>query len=586
MQIENLVNALDQHSYMSMSTAEWLTCLSDECQVYQLDNGGYIAKSFSQINYMFCDVDTAKTILIDNLHVILRNKYFKLITDEVLEKISSIVSKMTMNLRSVLKTVTFNKHNCVDNSYLTYVQYIPDYCVAFRNGVYDFKNAKWLFEYNRIPLTTGLTLIAYPIDYIVRWYFNFDFTPLDIKLSDFSLQMFIDALRDLNNVQRNYCFELAYNIAHDTNDKFDINRFEHLCQILGYTCLNSFAQYFVLFIGAGQNGKNSLFDGCFTTHVIPKPAANDLESIETDKFITGSLEGVAHNIFLETSAKTYRESKMIKSLTGSSDQTIEHKNVNKYSGTINCKFIFAGNYRNEIKFADTTNGFIRRINLYNVYYTWDKDKTFMQRGDYYDCSFSSDLHELKDDLMCTIIFIYLAMYGIMSATEKFNKTFTFTHNEWTTEFANIDEDLKRRIERIRLSELLDWARESDENASKLKNALYATNKHALWREIIDDETNEQKFKSFNAFLNHTKRITDEISLNDEFVYDVDEFISTFHEMYLSIGFLKEYINNALSSRAFSSALQQIYGSNCIGRASANVAIIRCKFKNNKLQIVK
>ena len=61
-----------------------------------------------------------------------------------------------------------------------------------------------------------------------------------------------------------------------------------------------------MLIGSGQNGKNSLFDGCFSNRVIPRPAANDLDAIEGDRFITGALENKAHNIFLETSAKTKR----------------------------------------------------------------------------------------------------------------------------------------------------------------------------------------------------------------------------------------------------------------------------------------
>ena len=38
---------------------------------------------------------------------------------------------------------------------------------------------------------------------------------------------------------------------------------------------------------------------------------------------------------METSAKTYRESRVIKSLTGSEDQTIHHKGVGKTTTTVN-----------------------------------------------------------------------------------------------------------------------------------------------------------------------------------------------------------------------------------------------------------
>ena len=136
----------------------------------------------------------------------------------------------------------------------------------------------------------------------------------------------------------------------------------------------SFSQNFVLFVGSGQNGKNSLYDGCFTGRVVPRPAANDLDSIENDRFITGSLENKAHNIFLESSAKTYTESKMLKAITGSMYQTIEQKGVDKYSGLINCKYIFAANDQEKIKFTDSTPGFKRRINVFEVWYISDSSE--------------------------------------------------------------------------------------------------------------------------------------------------------------------------------------------------------------------
>ena len=152
-----------------------------------------------------------------------------------------------------------------------------------------------------------------------------------------------------------------------------------------------------MLIGAGQNGKNSLFDGCFTNRVVPIPASNDLESIENDRFITGALENKAHNIFLEstTVAKTYAESKVIKALTGSMYQTVESKGIQKYSGIINCKYIFAANDQDKLKFGDTTVGFRRRINMFEIFYQWDKEKRFLSRGDYYDTTFSDSLSELK-----------------------------------------------------------------------------------------------------------------------------------------------------------------------------------------------
>ena len=584
--VKQIIADIDQTAMMGRSISEWLPILAEECQVYQLDGGGYLAKMFSQINYKFCDAKTATEILIDNLHSILRNKYFVYLSDEVLDRISAIVSKMTVNLKAVLKTLTFNKQNIGTNENLRFTQYLPDGCIAFRNGVYDFRNGKWLFKYDRLELKTGLTLISYTNEYIIKWYFNFDFEPLDFSLSDINLKDFISALKDLNDVQRNYCFELVYNMCHTNDHKFSFERFEHLCQILGYTCLNSFAQYFVMLIGAGQNGKNSLFDGCFTDKVVPKPASNDLQSIEDDKFITGSLESVSHNIFLETSAKVYRESKNIKALTGSQDQTIEHKGVGKYSGIINCKFIFAGNDRNEIKFADTTTGFIRRINMFEIFYTWDARKQFLKNGDYYDASFASDLHELKNDVLNTTIFVYLAMYGIKSATKNFTSTFIFTHNEWNAEFADVDHELKTKLEKIKTSDLLDWGRQSTQNATSLKYALFSTTKLQLWKAIINDDA-KQIFTRFENLLNSSENvIVDESTGATEEIYNGDKYIENFEDMYISVPFLKEYLKDTSYARAFTLALQRLYGTNCFNKMGANVTVIHCTFKSGKLQIIR
>lgn len=580
--LNEVMQNIDQQVLLARPISEWLPMLADECQVYQLDGGGYIAKRFSQINYTFCDAKTAEEMLVNNLHAILRNKYFTILTDETLERIQSIIQKMTINLTSVLRTLTFNKDNLSTNSYLLYTQYIPDGCIAFRNGVYDFRNATWLFKYDKIELTTGLTLVSYPTKYMIKWYFNFDFKPLDFSLHEINLVDFIKVLKDLNDVQRNYCFELVYNIAHDIEHKFSINRFEHLCQILGYCCLNSFAQYFVMLIGAGQNGKNSLFDGCFTNRIVPKPSAIDLESIENNTFISGALEGVSHNIFLETSAKVYRESRMIKAFTGSQDQTIEHKGVGRYSGIINCKFVFAGNDKSEIKFADTTTGFTRRINMLEIYYTWDKSKTFLSLGDYYDASFSSDLHELKDDVLSNTIFVYLAMYGIKSATNNFTTTFNFTHNEWSTDYADVNHELKRQLENIKCSSLLEFCRKSDNNMQLGRNAFYdySTRRSIIYS--IVDNSNNKIFNSFKQLANSTEFVKE---LGED-VFIGENYIENLNKIYISIPFLKAYLGIDYSQHMFTKNLQKIYGANSISRIGANVACVCCEFNKGKLQILK
>ena len=76
-------------------------------------------------------------------------------------------------------------------------------------------------------------------------------------------------------------------------------------------------------------------------------------------------------------------------------QSVEHKGLNRYSSIINCKYIFAGNDQDNIKFSDNTTGFRRRINVFEIFYQWDSQKRFMKKGDYYDSQFTDDLREFN-----------------------------------------------------------------------------------------------------------------------------------------------------------------------------------------------
>ena len=127
-------------AYMKMSFVEWRKELAYQCGVFVFGEH-YIAKRFYQINYSFCGVDEAKEVVKDNLYALLRFKYFKILSDEIDDKINDIVRNFIMNLASTLIRISFDKEDDC-----TVVKHIPDYCVAFKNGVFDFKNNKWLFD--------------------------------------------------------------------------------------------------------------------------------------------------------------------------------------------------------------------------------------------------------------------------------------------------------------------------------------------------------------------------------------------------------------------------------------------------------
>lgn len=564
--LDKIMDSVDTKGFLCMSMVEWRPLLAKECQVYVHDES-YIAKRFDQINYKFCTKDTAKEILVDNLYALLRYKYFKVSNEEVEDKIVAIIKSFTTNLKTSLIRVSFN-----DDEDCKSVAWLPNGCIAFRNGVYDFKNDKWLFRYDVIKIETlQNVLYMYDPNYIITWYLNINFEPMGINIMDTSLEDFIEIMKDLDSESRNYCFELMYNMAFDYNDVFDLGRFKHLCEILGYLCYQSFTQKFVLFVGAGQNGKNSLLDGCFVNRIVPKPAAIDLISIEKDRFVTGALENKAHNIYLETSTNddAYKDNTHLKALTGSQDQSIEAKGENKYSGIINCKHIWSANDQEKIKFSDTTTGFRRRINIFEIYYQWDKQKRFMQKGNYYDTTFSEDLHEIKKDLNNIIVFLYFAMYGIKEATENFTRSFSFTKNDWKLTYTDIDFILKDVIGNISAAQIYNWISKI-ENFELGKTLMYDLKHNRLHDSESLKELGYTNYEDLSRFLKNE---------NDFIGYFVD------HEIYISIHHIQRLIGNVDSVSAFTQKFKKAFGVSKTTALNNNRPYVKAKFVNGKLKII-
>lgn len=401
---------------------------------------------------------------------------------------------------------------------------------------------------------------------------DFNFEPLDINIMEIKLYDFISIMKEFTKTSENYCFELLYNIAHNEKHEFSFERFEHLCEILGYTMIQSFSQHFVMLIGAGQNGKNSLFDGCFTSKVIPRPAANDLDSIETDRFITGSLENKAHNIFLETStsSKAYTESKMIKALTGSMYQTIESKGISKYSGLINCKYIFSANDQDRVKFSDTTQGFRRRINMYEIYYQWDPKKAFMKKGDYYNTTFSDSLSELKDDPLNTAIYIYFAMYGIISGTKEFTKNFQFTYNDWNESYTDVDVDLKEKLERLTPINIGTYMKSGRDSSEICKVGILDLLGTPVYK---SDTMKERGIYTYDAVV--------ELFNNEE------SFTSYFseHDVYISTKLLQKLVKDVGELSDFTRAVKKIYGVTSTKSMYGNKPYVKSSFAKGHFKVI-
>ena len=429
----------DSQEAMNRSMTEWQQILAPECGVFNTKYG-YLAKKYDSVIYEYIgnDDNDAASYARHNLVAILRYKYFKVLNDESQERIDKIVSWFCKNIYNNICYLTVNADDPIRNSMR--LDTLPSSAVAFANGVYDFKENRFIMKYERIKIPSiSNTMILYR-KYIIMWCFNYDFEPLDINIMNTSFKSFIDMLRNEKQDKSNLTWQLFSNMAHDAMHNLTDRRLVHLSEILGYTIMTPLVQSFVMLIGAGQNGKNSIYDGAFSHFVIPAPGQESLDNIEEDKFIGGTLRGLSHNICLETVPGVKKTSDQLKKLTGSGEFAIEEKGKTKTTIPMNCKFIFSGNDQNNIKFSDKSHGFDRRCNLFEIYYTWDRQHTFMNYNpDYYPCDFS--IQDITSYTNNNRLFVYLGMYGIMSATNKFTQDFNFTYNEWSELYSDTNVEL-------------------------------------------------------------------------------------------------------------------------------------------------
>lgn len=560
--VEDIAKTVDTSVAIKRSLVEWRTILAEECQVYVF-NENYIAKRFDQINYKFCEKNEARDVLIDNIYALLRYKYFPKASEEVDARINEIVKSITANLKSTLIKISLDK----DADSKT-AQLLPDYCIAFRNGVYNFRDDKWLFKYDIIDLKSLANKIyMYDSKYIILWYLNYDFEPFEFSINDLEINEFVTLMKDVTKVRQNYCFELVYNMSHDRYDVFSLKKFEHLSEICGYTILQAFSQRWVMFIGSGQNGKNSLIDGCFTNRLVPMASSNSLYEIENDKFITGNLENKHFNYFLESDDKDYNVSKNFKQITGSPYQTVQNKGVNKYSSYINCKHVYSANDQEQVKFTDNTPGFRRRINMFEVYYSWDSGKRFMKRGDYYDTSFSEDLHEMTNDLNNSKMFVYIGMYGIKKATNNFTTYFDFTENDWSLTYTDIDLDLKDKIETTTVQQIIDYIVRNKEECKVLffdeaKKRFYLSKSLATL--------------GYHTYDDMIVMLKDEEARNSYFV-DTDVFIN--------LRIFQKIIKNLQTPVAFTQAIKKAYPDATIENIYNNQPYIKVNLAGKRLRII-
>lgn len=462
MNIKSDIEKVETEVLLNRPLCEWRRLLSNDVNMYVLENSSnrtFFGKAYNDVNFSIYKQDSAKQVIVDSIYYLLQHKYFKMQSDEVNDRITEIVKSCVENLNRFLIHCSLGKS--VEKN-VKVLRPIPNYCIAFSNGVYDFKNGKWLFKYiiNSNDDTFDKS-IDYPLefkDYYISWCLHIDFEPfLDSPVKKEDIPSFIEFCKKLckDKNSENKCFELVWNMSHNPSDIFSIDKFKQLCETMGFCLYQGFLGYFVLLIGNGGNGKNSLFDGCFSNYrLTPMATRNTISEIENDKFTSGNLIDTHHNFAFENDGKTYEFSSKLKDLTGSEYQQAEKKGVDKMNVRMNIKFMFSSNDQDTLKFADTSNGLERRINVVELYWRYDKEKKFLLRNsDYYDTTFSQDNHELIDDETNAMMFCYLGMYGIANATDNWTKDFQFSYNDFKIKYKDINSSAMQMLNSLTYDKL-------------------------------------------------------------------------------------------------------------------------------------
>lgn len=481
--IKSIEANLIEQRFLNSSFQEKIKMLIPDLLCYRVDEK-YLVRKHEDVQWKYCaDEDVLwKQYVKINLDIAFDNKYLAVSLkerkseNEALELKEKLVRYTQNHFTSFIPAAEISnlpdpsaaREDAAedDGSKPKKLYRLPPSCVAFANGVWDFARGKWLFRYNVLPMPEmNSRLLDYePVDsqtakelglerecakgnpFCVMWYFkDGEFKELfDKSVFEMKPQAFYDMLRERNETHPSLCFELVSNMSHDVSDRFDIGKFEHICQIMGYAIDSQRVQKFVILIGSGGNGKNALFDNGFGRLIQPKPFSLSLGRIEEGKFL-GGLETHQHNFSFETKSGHAYSLDKLKELTGGSAD-LDDKYVRNHSvDDLNVKFIFSCNDVDSLKLNDSSAGFDRRKNFLELFYQYDSEYKFMQRNpDYYKADLGIECANMVGNPEHVSMFCYMAMYGIYRATNGFKSSdWKFCEDDYTPErFSGADPEVQ------------------------------------------------------------------------------------------------------------------------------------------------
>lgn len=437
MGVKAVIDKIQLDQLRSLTLHEWGQLLKPDLQMFSYREV-YFGRYLKTLNFSFYSRDEAESLIERNAKIVLREKYFTNPTNDDIALEKNIVKYISSSMDSLIDVISFENEMLEKQRVL---KFLPNYCIAFANGVYDFYNNEWLFKYEE----TDIGSIYYTPEYIITWFIGIHFEPLDV-FNELPLKsLSVDDLLDVLSIDNTLSTKLIYNMAHDQTHTFSKTKFLHIAQVLGYLLTSRPIQKFVIVVGDGNNGKNGLFEGLLYRLIYPGISKAKLSEIETDEFITGTIGQYNHNICLENEDRTYPKSVNLKLLTGESQIEINKKGVQRYSTYFNSKFLFAINNIQNIKFGDTSDGFNRRINILELFYKWDPNGYYKQLGDYYDVKFSGDFMEFREDPKNFFYIYYIAMFGAIQAFKDRN-TYEFVENSYKVEKYSTTESFANKLE--------------------------------------------------------------------------------------------------------------------------------------------
>lgn len=573
-ELELVLNNIGRGELLSRQLSEWSNILKKEWGVYLLDDQ-FLCRKLDQINYRLTDSDKAKEILMNNLDILLTYKYFPNPNDEEIQRISEIKKYYSNRIATAVLSVKFTDSDSIG----FYMQSLPASCIAFNNGVFDFNKNEWLFKYDLIKINETRTIISYPMTYRIRWYINRNFEPYEKSPLKKEFKEWIETLRYRDLSKKSLFFELFYNMSYDKTDEFSYDKAMHLAECYGFLLYAPFSEHFVFFVGDGSNGKDSMFDAFFRNCIVPLPLSVGIESLEQDKFALGALSKVSQNICSETEGGVIKKSAVLKTITGSEIQTMQPKGVDQYAGYFNVKFVFSANNKEQIKFGDASKGFRRRINLYECFFTWDKNKQFLRRfPKSYDTTYR-DASELRDNDGLRQ-FIYTCRFGIQKATNNFTRPFNFTENDYTPEeYTDGDTSLKVSIGKLTTEAFKQYLKN---NKDRIFEIFRSTQGMQLNRE---NKESQESFMYLHQGEDFETAIMDELTIRVG--TDGEVFTGTYLEnntIYICIRDLRSIVLALSTPAKFSQDLKKMYPNCSMVRWGANSLYVKAFFQHGDLKI--